>query len=120
MAERIRSIMEHGKEIVMVDMTNCPPSEVADVARTVPAHVSGRPRGSVLLLVNFTGASFDVEAIRVIKESAVFDKPFIKKSAWIGATNLFGKSHAEIQEFSRRKLPVFSSLRQAITWLIED
>lgn len=120
MAERIRSITENGKEIFMVDMSNCPPSEVAHVARTVPAHLSGRPRGSVLLLVNFTGASFDVEAIRVIKESAVFDKPYVKKSAWIGATSLYGNNHAEIQQFSRRKLPLFDSLQQAIAWLVKD
>jgi hypothetical protein len=120
MAERIRSIMENGKEILLVDMTNCPPSEVAHVARAIPNHVSGRPRGSVLLLVNFTGSSFDLEAIRTIKETAVFDKPYIKKSAWIGATEMRGKSHTEIEEFSRRKLPVFSSLQQAITWLVKD
>jgi hypothetical protein len=120
MAERIRSIMENGKEILLVDMTNCPPSEVAEVARAIPTHVSTRPRGSVLLLVNFTDASFDRESIRVMKETAVFDKPYIKKSAWIGSKNLCGKNHAEIQEFSRRKLPVFSSLQQAITWLVKD
>jgi len=73
--------MENGKEILLVDMTNCPPSEVANVARAVPNHLSTRPRGSVLLLVNFTDASFDLESIRVLKETAVFDKPYIKKSA---------------------------------------
>jgi len=30
------------------------------------------------------------------------------------------KNHAEIQQFSRRKLPVFSSFEQAITWLVKD
>ena len=33
------------------------------------------PRGSVLIRSDFTGASFDEEAIRIIKESAVFDRP---------------------------------------------
>jgi hypothetical protein len=48
--------------------------------------VTVQPRNSVLLLVDFTGASFDRDAIPTMKESAVFDKPYIKKSAWIGAT----------------------------------
>jgi hypothetical protein len=120
MVERIRSISEKGKEILLVDMTGCPPSEVAHVARTVPNHVSIRPRGSVLLLVNFTGASFDREAIRAIKETAVFDKPYIKKAAWIGTSYMQGESYAEIQEFSRRKFSAFSNLQQAITWLVKD
>jgi hypothetical protein len=37
------------------------------------------------VLADFTGASIDVEAIRAMKESAVFDKPYIKRSAWVGA-----------------------------------
>lgn len=62
--------------------------------------------------MNFTGASFDQEAILAIKESAVFDKPYIKKSAWIG--NIQEELHAEIRNFSRRELPVFRSAQQAI------
>jgi hypothetical protein len=79
-----------------------------------------RPRGSVLLLVNFAGASFDPEAIRALKESAVFDKPFVKKAAWIGASILLDEVSAEIKSFSRREMPIFSSLQQAVTWLVKD
>lgn len=120
MQERIRFIAEHGKQILLVDMSNCSPGEVAEVARIVPNHVSVRPRGSVLLLVNFTGATLDREAVRAIKESAVFDKPYIKKSAWIDGGSLEKNVHNEVQEFSRRKLPVFGSVTQAITWLVKD
>jgi hypothetical protein len=120
MAERIRSIMEGGKEILVIDMTNCRPSEVADLARNVPNLVSEHPRGSVLLLVNFTGASFDPEAIRTIKESAVFGKPFIKRSAWIGAEDSLKSKMGEIQDFSRRALPIFSTVQQAISFLVKD
>jgi hypothetical protein len=115
--ERIRYIHEKGKEILLVDLANCPPSEVADIARTVPNHLATQPRSSVLLLVNFTGATFDHEAIRAIKESAVFDKPYVKKSAWIG--NIKEETHAEIRNFSRRELPVFNSIQQAISWLVK-
>jgi hypothetical protein len=120
MTERIRSITEQGKRILLVDLSNCPPSEVADVARAVPNHVTTKPRASVLLLVNFTGASFDQEAIRVIKESAVFDKPYIKKSAWIVGNDTLEGINAEIRDFSRRELPIFKNIRQAVTWLIKD
>lgn len=119
MTERIHSIKEKGKEILLVDLSNCPPSEVAYVARAVPDHVSARPRGSVLLLVNFTGASFDPEAIRAVKEAAVFDKPYIKKSAWIGGSGML-EIHPQIREFSRRELPIFTSVQQAVSWLVED
>ena len=34
-----------------------------------------RPLGSVLILSDFTGASFDAEAIRVLKETGKFPRP---------------------------------------------
>jgi hypothetical protein len=49
--------------------------EVEKIARTVPEVVTTRQRGSVLILSDFTGASFDEEAVRAMKEAAVFDKP---------------------------------------------
>lgn len=118
--ERIRSIRESGKQILFVDMSNCPPSEVACLARAVPDHVSIQPLGSVLLLVNFSGASFDPEAVRAIKESAVFDKPYIRKAAWIGGNNIRREVHTEIQVYSQRKLPIFGDVPEAINWLVKD
>jgi hypothetical protein len=58
------------------------------IARQVPDYVTVRPRGSVLILTDFADASFDKEALRTMKESAVFDKPFVKKSALIGTETL--------------------------------
>ena len=85
MDERIRFVTHEGKQILLVDFTNCPAREVEQTARNVPNYVTVQPRGSVLVLADFTGASIDREAIRAMKESAVFDKPYIKKSAWVGA-----------------------------------
>ena len=47
-------------------------------------HVTVNPHSSVLVLTDFTGAAFDRDALRAMKETAVFDKPFVKKSALIG------------------------------------
>ena len=120
MPERIRSIREQGKEILLVDVSNCQPSEVETVARTVPSYVTARARGSVLLLVDFSGASVDAEAIRTMKESAVFDKPYIKKSAWIGAKNFPQELYAQITTFARREMPIFDSREEAVAWLVQD
>ncbi len=120
MTDRIRFITHHGKQILFVDVSNCPPSEVATVARAVPEYVTIEPRNSVLLLVDFTGASFDPETVRTMKESAVFDKPYIRKSAWIGASNYLEDVHEQLEAFSRRDLPIFSSFEEAATWLAKD
>jgi hypothetical protein len=79
--ERIRFINHQGKRILLADFSNCSASEVEKISRRVPDHVTVQPRGSVLILSDFNGASFDHDALRTMKESAVFDKPFVKKSA---------------------------------------
>ena len=83
-ADRIRFFSYKGKRILLVDMTNSKPREVEDIARKVPDYVTAESRGSVLILTDFTRASFDQDALRTMQQSAVFDKPFVKKSALIG------------------------------------
>ena len=118
--ERIRFITHKKKQILLTDFSNCPAGEVERIARAIPEHVTVQPRGSVLLLTDFTAASFDAEAMRAIKETAVFDKPYIKKAAWIGAENLPKEFEQNLKDFSRRQFSIFKSREGALTWLIED
>ncbi|MGA8620710.1 MAG: STAS/SEC14 domain-containing protein [Candidatus Sulfotelmatobacter sp.] len=120
MTDRIRFITHQGKQILVVDLSNCSSVEVQEIIRAVPELVTTRPRGSVLILSDFTGASFDHEAIRAMKESAVFDKPYIKKSAWVGAEHFPEVSSEDIGSFSRREFPTFKTREEALTWLATD
>jgi hypothetical protein len=120
MHERIKFISHQKKQILLVDLSNCSAREVEKIAQTAPETVTAQPRGSVLLLADFTGASFDQEALRAMKESAVFDKPHIKKSAWVGAENfpeVFGQN---LKDFSRREFPTFKTRQEALNWLVGD
>ena len=90
------------------------------IFRTVPDLVTIRPLGSVLILSDFTEASFDEEAIRVMQQTAVFDKPYIKKSAFVGTEN-FPKGFIEnLKSFSRREFPAFKTRDDALAWLTKD
>ena len=119
MHERIRFIDHHGKRILLVDFSNCPADEVEKIARTVPDYVTVQPLGSVLALTDFTGASFDRDAIHAIKETAVFDKPFVKKSALIGTEDLPASFYDELKTFSRRDLLIFKTREEALAWLVD-
>ena len=120
MHERIHFISHQKKQILSVDFSNCSAVDVEKIARVAPETVTAQPRGSVLLLVDFTGASFNEEALRAMKESAVFDKPYIKKSAWVGAENLPKDFQQNLKDFSRREFPTFKSRKEALAWLVED
>jgi len=121
MIRRIRFIAHQDKKILLIDLSGCSAAEVEEVFRAVPDVVTTQARASVLILCDYTGASFDLEAIRVIKETAVFDKPYVKKSAWTGrakfprvvSENLVEK----LSVFSRREFPAFKTREEALAWL---
>ena len=120
MTDRTGFITHHGKQILLVDLSNCSAAEVEKTCRAVPELVTTRPRNSVLILSDFTGASFDEEAIRVMKEAAVFNKPHIKKSAWVGTENSPRGFSENLSSFSRREFPAFRNREEALAWLAKD
>jgi hypothetical protein len=117
--ERIRFITHEGKKILFVDFSKCSAREVERISRTVPDYVTVQPRGSVLILADFTGASFDKDALTTMKGTAVFDKPFVKKSALIGTETLPKQFYEAMKTFSRRELPIFATREEALAWLVE-
>jgi hypothetical protein len=118
--ERIQSIRHQGKQVVLVDLSNCSAVEVGKIVGVVPEHVTAQPLGSVLLLVDFSGASFDQEALRAMKECAVFDKPYIKKATWVGGGNLPHAFEKDLKAYSRREFPTFKTREEALNGLVGD
>ena len=55
-----------------------------------------------------------------MKESAVFDKPHVKKSAWVGAENFPDEYSKSLRSFSLREFPAFSTREEALAWLVKD
>jgi hypothetical protein len=120
MTDRIRFISHEGKQILLIDFSNCSAAEVEKVCRAVPEVVTTLPRNSVLILSDFTGASIDKESIQAMKESAVFDKPHVKKSAWMGAEKFPPAFSESLRSFSGREFPVFTTREEALAWLAKD
>jgi hypothetical protein len=119
-SERIRFVDRDGMRILMVDLSVCTAREAEETVRRVPDVVTAEPRGSLLILTDFKGSSFDSAALRAIKETAVFDKPFVKKSALVGTLSLPREFHDEMKEFSRRDFAIFGTREEAMQWLVES
>jgi hypothetical protein len=120
MTDRVRFIAHDGKQILLIDASNCSAAQVEKIFRRVPDVVTARPHDSVLVLCDYTGASFDREATRVMKETAVFDKPHIKKSACVGEKNLPQGFSDNLKSFSRREFSAFETREKALAWLTKD
>jgi hypothetical protein len=120
MEDPIRIVEHKGKKVLLADLSNCTAREVEKIALLVPSYVTSEPRGSVLLLADFTGAEFDRIAIERLKESVVFDRPHLKRSAWVGIERLPKVFYEHIKNFSQRDLPAFKTREEAMDWLVSD
>ena len=118
--DRIRFFDDAGKRILLVDLSNCKAREVEEITRRVPDYVTSQRLRSVLILTDFSAASFDRDALLALKETAVFDKPYVNKSALIGTESLPREFYEDMKSFSRRDLPIFSSREEALKWLVDD
>jgi len=118
--ERIRFTDHQGKQILFVDCSHCPAATVEEIVRKVPDVVAAQPPRSVLILADFTGAAFNSETLRCMKEAAVFDKPYIRKTAWFGAEDIPYEFTKILSSYSLREFPSFKTREEALEWLVKD
>ena len=118
--DRIRFITHKGVQVLLVDVSNCTADEVAKISKLVPAFVTKQPRGSVLLLGDFTGAQVNRETAERLKQDTVFDRPHLKRSAWVGTESIPHVFYENIKRFSRRDLTSFQTREEALDWLVQE
>jgi hypothetical protein len=117
---RIRFIAHKGKKILLADCSDSSPEELIQIAHLVQSRVTAEPRGSVLLLADFTGSKIDKKSLESLKPALVIDRPFVKKSAWVGTENLPKIFYDHLKSFSQRDLPTFKTKEEAMDWLVEE
>jgi hypothetical protein len=120
MEERIRFITHKGQQVLLVDVSNCTIEEMIALGRLLPTHLAAEPKGSVLLLADFSGSKFDKAAIESLKQATVYDRPHIKRSAWVGTEALPKVFYENLKTFSQRDLPTFKTREEALEWLVAE
>jgi hypothetical protein len=117
---RLLFITHQRKSILLVDLSYGSAAEIEKTIRALPDIVTTHPLASVLLLSDFSGASFDRAATMAIKETAVFNKRYVKKSAFVGAESFPKEFAEELKIFSHREFPAFKTREEALVWLVKD
>jgi len=118
--ERITHITFRSHTVLVADCRDCGPEELANVIDEVPHHVSKEAVGSVLLLGDFSRSVFTKETVEHLKIAAVFDRPFVKKSAWVLTENLDKTLYESVRSFSARAIPTFATREEALEYLASD
>ena len=116
--ERVRFITYRGQRIVLADVSDCKAQEVMDVVDHIPGVVTAEPPGSVLLLGDFSRSEVTREALEHIKIAAVFDRPHLKKSAWVCTDSFPRTLYETVKSFSARRIPLFGTREEALEYLV--
>ena len=115
MSERVR-VIEHG--IVLQDFTYADPIEARAAIAQARAFIETLPRGSVLLLTDVTGSSFDQGVVDAMRELAAHHKPWVKASALVGLTPLMRVLYRAIVALTGRDIRIFETRAQAMGHLV--
>ena len=116
--ERLRVIHYKGHPIYSIDFSRCSEKEMLLLLDKVRADVARHERGSLLTLADFTGAEVDKVVATRIKEVLVLDRPYVKRSAWVGTESLPHVFYEHFKSFSQRELPSFKTREEALEWLV--
>jgi len=113
-------ITHEGKQVLILDFTNCTPEEVTFVSEEAERIITGQPPNSVLVLADFEGAQFSRDAVTRIKEVTTHDRPFVKRVAWVHTGNLPKVLYDAIKTFSQREFPTFETREEALEFLVKE
>jgi hypothetical protein len=118
--ERLRFIKHKGHAIFLIDFTHCAAKELLVLLDLVRADIARHAPGSVLTLVEVAGAEIDKTIATRIKEVLVLDRPYVKRSAWVGTESLPQMFYEHFKTFSQRDLPTFKTREEAMEWLVQE
>ena len=116
--ERLRFIKHKGHAIYLIDFTHCTSKELLLLLEQVRTDIARHAPGSALTLADFTGAQIDKNVATRIKEVLVLDRPYVKRSAWVGTESLPRVFYEHFKSFSQRELPLFKTREEAMEWLV--
>ena len=118
--DRLRFIKYKGHAIYVADFRYCTPKEFLLLLDMVRADIARHAAGSVLILADFTGAQMDKTVATRMKEVLVLDRPFVKRSAWVGTESLPHVFYEHFKTFSQRDFPTFQTREEAMEWLASE
>jgi hypothetical protein len=120
MDERIHFIEHRGKKILEIDYSNATATEMQLLLVQVRATIARNAPESVVTLADFTGAEVDHDVAMKIKEVLTLDRPFVKKTAWIGTEHIPHAFMENFHNFSQREIVTFKTREEAMDWLSEE
>ncbi len=118
--ERVRFITHGGKRVLLVDHTDSTPEEMTRTLSEVEQIIAAAPPNSLLTLSDFTRAQFDRDAADRLKVVAAKDRPHVHRAAFVGSESIPDVYYRNLEAFSVRRFPRFSTREEALDWLTRE
>jgi hypothetical protein len=117
MDDRIHFVEHKGRQILLLDYSRANAHEMQLLLEYVRVMVAQHGHESLLTLADFTGSTVDHAVATRIKEVLTLDRPFVKKTAWVGTESIPHAFMENFQNFSQREIATFKTREEAMDWL---
>jgi hypothetical protein len=120
MDDRIHFIEHKGKQILLCDFTNATAHQMLLLVEHVRVTVAQHARESVVTLGDYTGAEVNRTVATKLKEVLTLDRPFVRKTAWVGTEHIPHAFMESFHTFSQRHVVTFKTREEAMDWLVDE
>ncbi len=120
MDDRIHFVEHKGKQILLIDYSHANAHEMQLLLEHVRVTVAQHGHESLVTLADFTGSTVDHAVATRIKEVLTLDRPFVKKTAWVGAEDIPRAFMESFHNFSQREIVTFRTREEAMDWLVAE
>ena len=118
--DRVRFVTHQGKQILLVDYTNCMRQTLLDILKERERIVLAQPPGSVLTLVDVTGVQVSKDVVEEVKKNAVRERDRVKRAAVVGAESVPKVLFDSVGTFAVRDYHTFPTREAALEWLVQE
>ena len=119
-AGRVRFIEHAGRRVLFINYSHCDVAMLKAVAEEGHRVIAREQPNSVLTLNDVTGTTFDKESVAVLQARVADNAPYVRRAAVIGINGLQRLIYEGVQIFTKRRIPLFESRQEAMSWLARD
>jgi hypothetical protein len=116
---RFGTLVHKGKQIVLVDLSNCAPEETLKVLPIAKTGIGRLPPKSALVLTDVTNATYTKEVAAAIKDFSDKNTPYVKASVVVGADGIRQILLQTVSMLTRREIKLCKTRPEALDWLVE-
>ena len=121
--DRVTTIEHQDKTIVCVDISGFSIQDINEMSvclKTAKDIIAKYPPKTALLVTNVANTNFNGDTVKVVKDYASHNTPYVKASAIIGLSGIQKIVLTSVSALTGRSYHLASSMEDAIAWLVKQ